>query len=98
MIRSTPPVSSNFAEMPVPAPPPIIGRSAATILCSRSRTWLRVNAIVEMEHQRPPAPISFVGVHCRSLNQLKHHSDSFSSDRRIIDIKIELYHWIPRLE
>src|SRR5882724_10851567 len=58
MIRSTPPISSNFAEMPVPAPPPIIGRSAATILCRRSRTCLRVNPIVENERQRTPANVN----------------------------------------
>src|SRR6267378_3113292 len=98
MIRSTPPVSSNFAEMPVPAPPPIIGRSAATILCSRSRTCLRVNPIGESERERTPASVSFAGVHCRSLNQLEHHFDSFSSERRIINIKIELYYRNPRLE
>src|SRR6267378_6576623 len=111
MIRSTPPASSNFAEMPVPAPPPIIGRSAAMILCSLSRTCLRVNPIAkESERQRTTTNVSvrslsFVDVHCRIvdvhcllLNQFKHHFDSFSRERRIIDIKIELYYRNPRLE
>ncbi len=35
MIRSTPPRSANFAEMPVPAPAPMIGCRAATLLRSR---------------------------------------------------------------
>src|SRR4051794_21507576 len=34
-MRSMPPASSHFAERPVPAPPPIIGRPAAS--CARSR-------------------------------------------------------------
>jgi hypothetical protein len=30
MMRSIPPISAHFAEMPVPAPPPTIGLPAAT--------------------------------------------------------------------
>src|ERR1700731_4755729 len=105
MIRSAPPVSSNFAEMPVPAPAPIIGQSAAMILCSRSRTCLRVNPIAKERITTNAGvnfvrwrSLSFVGAHRLLLNQLKHHFDGFSSERRIIDIKIELYYRNPRLE
>src|SRR4051794_38827979 len=35
-IRSMPPASSHLALMPVPAPPPMIGRPAATFVRSRS--------------------------------------------------------------
>ena len=31
MIRSTPPASSHFADIPVPAPAPMIGRPAAIL-------------------------------------------------------------------
>src|SRR5579883_2022168 len=35
IIRSTPPASAHFADRPVPAPPPRMGRPAAT--CDRKR-------------------------------------------------------------
>src|SRR6516165_9366508 len=36
-IRSMPPASSHLAEMPVPAPPPTMGRPAATLARRRWR-------------------------------------------------------------
>src|SRR6478735_9769981 len=37
-MRSMPPASSHFADRPVPAPPPISGRSAAILARKRSRS------------------------------------------------------------
>src|SRR4051794_15672975 len=36
-MRSTPPASSHFAEIPVPAPAPMIGRPASALARRRSR-------------------------------------------------------------
>src|SRR5690349_17778975 len=44
MIRSMPPASAHLAERPVPAPPPMMGRPAATWERSRARIWSRVMA------------------------------------------------------
>src|SRR5262245_56509985 len=43
MIRSMPPASAHLALKPVPAPPPMIGRPAATWARSRVRHSSRVN-------------------------------------------------------
>src|SRR5699024_7461556 len=41
MIRSMPPASADFAEMPVPAPPPMIGRPSVTFWRSLASAVLR---------------------------------------------------------
>src|SRR5919202_4872963 len=45
MIRSAPPASANLAEMPVPAPAPMMGLPCAICACSRSSTCARVYRI-----------------------------------------------------
>ena len=46
MMRSMPPASAHLAQMPVPAPPPMIGRPAATWARSRARHSSRVKKLM----------------------------------------------------
>src|SRR5262249_13361537 len=46
MIRSMPPASAHLALMPVPAPPPMIGRPADTWERSRCKHWSRVKKLM----------------------------------------------------
>src|ERR1700757_3871842 len=55
MIKSTPPAASNLAEMPVPAPPPIIGRPSAMTARNRLRTCSLVKAIRKIRTEKSHA-------------------------------------------
>src|SRR6516164_6872519 len=53
MIRSMPPASAHLADRPVPAPPPMMGRPAATWARRRSRHSSWVKALIA----RPPSVV-----------------------------------------
>ena len=56
MIRSTPPASSHFADIPVPAPAPMIGRPAAILAANRSKMFDRVCIIADFSLSRIKRP------------------------------------------
>src|SRR3954453_23781463 len=50
MIRSMPPASAHLADRPMPAPPPMTGRPAATWARRRRRHSSRVNPLMAVPH------------------------------------------------
>src|SRR5271167_1211410 len=78
-IKSTPPASSNFAVIPVPAPAPIMGRWDDISLRSRFRICCLVCAI---------------GCFCL-LNELNDPFDGLGCEFRIVDVSIHLDEWDP---
>src|SRR6266511_3394334 len=58
MSRSMPPASADFAERPVPAPPPMSGRPAATV--ARNRSTAVFLSIVDLLGARPGGRRSWV--------------------------------------
>src|SRR4051794_32434299 len=62
MIRSMPPASAHLADRPMPAPPPTIGRPAATWARSRRRHSSRVNMRCLRSYLVPCTSYSLHGV------------------------------------
>src|SRR5271163_1323927 len=91
-IRSIPPASSHLALIPVPAPPPMTGRPAATFLRSRSMIVARDSGIsidprlgstlgagYESEYVQPRG--------CCGAIQAEEFVDQGPSEGRVIDMK-----------
>src|SRR5580704_16933076 len=73
-IKSTPPASSNFAVIPVPAPPPIIGLPAVISLRIRLRICCLGCAIRGFS----------------LLNKLNHQLHGLDGELRLVDVSIHL--------
>src|SRR3990170_3348181 len=77
MMRSTPPRSANLAEMPVPAPAPMMGRPAVT--CARRRRT----------HSSYPRK-GMSGFFLRSADDAQQLIDERLREAGIIDVRIDL--------
>src|SRR6056297_2990639 len=86
-MRSTPPSSSNFALMPVPAPAPMMGRCESMLFRSLRSTSLRVSAIL------------FSCCLCPGVRyQVEHHAAGLFGELSVVDICVELHVGNVRVE
>jgi hypothetical protein len=76
-IRSTPPASSNFADMPVPAPAPITG--IPSLMCCFSLfsidiVFCNVSASIEKQSIKASKVYKCMARHCKKKKNLVHPS------------------------
>src|SRR5687767_9382640 len=81
-MRSTPPASSHFAEMPVPAPAPTIGRPASILERSRLRISVRVMPALQCYNT--------TSGDCGSSQHPQQQLDGLPGELRIVDVAVEL--------
>src|SRR5918994_4523472 len=98
MIRSAPPASANLAEIPVPAPAPMIGRPPSIWAHSRART-----SFLEYRIVRPPplftrmpghdvrhrAPLA--GLRGALIDEFDQQVDRAIGEGRVVDVEVELF-------
>src|SRR5690554_2283116 len=84
-IKSMPPISSHLAEMPVPAPPPMIGLPASIFFLKRSRICSLVNAT-----SKPASSSSQLRAALRFFHQFEEHLDGPLREGGVVDVRVDL--------